>query len=83
MSAGEIEVMNKPINLEAYREWQSWPEKRWQFFLNNALCSECSRAGKNSLTSFADGYTIRKDFYGLIVEGNCSRCGKRNARCCE
>jgi len=83
MSAGEIEVMNKPINLEAYREWQSWPEKRWQFFLNNALCSECSRAGKNPLTSFADGYTIRKDFYGLIVEGNCSRCGKRIARCCE
>lgn len=61
----------------AFQEWQSWPEQDRQFFLNNALCPNCR------LTSFAPDYTVRADSFGLIVEGTCSRCGHRIARCCD
>lgn len=73
----KFEKNSGTTDIDAYREWQSWPEKRRQFFLGNALCSKCS------LTSFAPGYTIRKDRFGLIVEGKCAVCGSRIARCCD
>ena len=63
--------------IEAFQEWQSWTERDRQFFLNNALCPNCH------LTSFAPDYTVRADSFGLIVEGTCSRCGHRIARCCD
>ena len=64
-------------DLNAYRIWQSWPEKKRDLYLHNALCPNCR------VTSFAEGYNIREDAYGLIVEGVCEKCGHRIARCCD
>ena len=64
-------------DLNAYRIWESWPERRRNLYLHNALCPNCH------VTSFADGFNIRQDTYGLIIEGNCVNCGRRIARCCD
>ena len=77
MERDEFEKKSGMTDFAAYREWQSWPEERRQLYLGNAFCAKCS------VTSFAPGYTIRKDRFGLIVEGKCSVCGSRIARCCD
>ena len=64
-------------DINAYREWKSWPEMRRQMYLGNAFCSNCG------VTSFAPGFTITKDRSGLIVEGRCAVCGSEIARCCD
>ena len=64
-------------DLDACREWKSWPERRRQMYLGNSFCAKCG------VTSFAPGYTIRKDQFGLIIEGKCSVCGSRIVRCCD
>ena len=33
--------------------------------------------------SFAEGYAIRQDHYGLIIEGKCAVCGEKIARACD
>jgi hypothetical protein len=65
------------IGLDAYREWKAWPESRRQLYLGNAFCPKCG------VTSFAPGYTIRKDRFCLIVEGVCQTCGSEIARSCD
>ncbi len=70
------------VDLSAYREWQSWPEERRQLYLNNAFCHNCRQSG-HAVSSFAPGYTIRKDYYGLIIEGKCAVCGHDMARYCD
>lgn len=77
MERDEFERNRGTTDLAAYREWQSWPEARRRMYLGNAFCSKCR------VTSFAPGYTIRKDRFGLIVEGKCAVCGSRIARCCD
>ena len=69
-------------DLSAYREWMGWPEERRQLYLNNAFCPNCALSG-HAVSSFASGYTVRKDYYGLIVEGKCAVCGHDMARCCD
>jgi hypothetical protein len=77
MERDEFEKNMGTTDLAAYREWQSWPERRRQMYLGNAFCPKCS------MTSFAPGFTIRKDRFGLIVEGKCTLCGSRVVRCCD
>ena len=77
MERDEFRKGRGTTDLNAFRIWQSWPEERRQLYLHNAFCSNCH------LTSFAEGYNIRQDAYGLIVEGNCEKCGHRIARCCD
>ena len=57
------------INPNAYDEWMQYPEDVQQLFLTNALCDNCGEA------AFADGYTVRKIKYGLLIEGVCDKCG--------
>lgn len=77
MERDEFKKNKGTTDIDAYREWKSWPEKRRQLYLGNAFCSKCG------LTSFAPDFTIRKDRFGLIVEGKCAVCGSRVARCCD
>ena len=65
-------------NLEAYKIWKSWPEERRQMYLHNAFCARCG-----GVASFADSYNIRRDSWGLIVEGTCVKCGGRIRRVCD
>ncbi len=64
-------------DLNAYHIWESWPDKRRDLYLHNAFCPNCH------VTSFTEGFNIRQDAYGLIVEGNCIKCGHKIARCCD
>lgn len=64
-------------DINAYKEWKSWPEERRELYLNNAFCSNCGVA------SFAPDYSIRKDRYGVLVEGHCSKCGAKICRVCD
>ena len=64
-------------DLAAWKIWQSWPEERREMYLHNAFCRNCH------VTSFEQGYTVRQDRYGLIIEGKCAVCGERIARACD
>lgn len=74
----EFEKGAGTTDLEAYKIWKSWPEERRQMYLHNAFCGNCGGA-----TSFANGCNIRKDHWGLIVEGTCAKCGRRIRRVCD
>ena len=50
-------------------------EKR--ILLNNAWCSDCRDAN----ASFAPSYTLHADKFGIVIEGNCAKCGCAVARC--
>ncbi len=78
MERDVFEIENDTTNLEAYRIWKSWPEERRELLLNNALCSNCG-----GVTSFAPGYSVRKGKWGLILQGNCVKCGGRIRRVCD
>lgn len=77
MERDEFRKGRGTTDLNAYRVWQSWSEERRQLYLNNAFCPNCR------VTSFAEGYNIRQGTYGLVVEGNCEKCGRMIARGCD
>ena len=62
------------IDLAAYREWMKLPRDVREIYLHNAYCPKCR------MTSFARDYVIRKDFFGLVIEGTCKKCGAAIAR---
>ncbi len=76
-------MTEQTIDLDAYRIWKSWPEERRQLYLNNAFCFTCRQAGTSRVASFAPGYVIRRESYGLVVEGRCAVCGEKIARVCD
>ena len=78
MELDAFEKENGTTNLQAFKTWQSWPEERKKILLNNALCGCCG-----GLTSFAPGYTVWKDQWGLILDGNCAKCGGKIRRVCD
>ena len=65
------------FDLNAFLEWKAIPEEIREIYLHNALCSRCG------LTYISDGYEIRKEEYGLVIEGHCGKCGERVARVCS
>ena len=71
-------LANGAADQEACEIWQSWPEERRKILLNNALCGNCG-----GLTSFAPGYTVWKDQWGLILDGKCAKCGGKIRRVCD
>ena len=77
MERDEFRKGEGTTDLEAYKIWKSWPEERRQMYLHNAFCGNCR------MTSFAEGYNIRKDRWGLVVEGTCAKCGRKIARTCD
>lgn len=48
-----------------------------RILLNNAWRSDCHDAN----ASFAPGYTLRTDKFGIVIEGKCAKCGCVIARC--
>lgn len=77
MERDEFERLEGTFDFEACKEWKSWPEERRQLYLHNAFCPNCH------VTSFASGYNIRKDRFGVIIEGVCEKCGHKIIRCCD
>ena len=76
MEADEFEEGSGTTDIEALREWKDMPEDARDFFLNNAYCVNCGNA------SFKAGYNLRKDQFGIVIEGVCSKCGGRMRHCC-
>ena len=77
MERDEFEKGEGIIDLAAWKTWQSRPKERREMYLHNAFCRNCR------VTSFAEGYAIRQDHYGLIIEGKCAVCGEKIARACD
>ena len=77
MERDEFERLEGTFDFEVCKEWKSWPEERRQLYLHNAFCPNCH------VTSFASGYNIRKDRFGVIIEGVCEKCGHKIIRCCD
>ena len=78
MERDEFEKDAGTTDPEAYKIWKCWPEKRRQLYIHNAFCGNCM-----GVTSFAENYNIRKDRWGIIVEGTCVKCGCRIRRMCD
>lgn len=76
MEADEFERGHGTTDIEAVRAWKIIPEEMKQEYLNNAFCRNCG------VGSFKAGYNLRMDKFGIVIEGNCARCGKSIARCC-
>ena len=64
-------------DIRAVREWNKMPEEAKDMWLYNAFCVNCG------VTSFAKGYNLRMDKFGIVIEGKCAKCGERIARCCD
>ena len=77
MEADEFRKGEGTTDLNAYKEWKGWSEERRELYLHNAFCRNCG------VTSFPPGYEIRKDRFGLIVQGVCANCGAKIARTCD
>ena len=77
MEADEFAKGQGTTDLDAVRLWQTYPDKAKEMWLNNAYCSNCG------IGSFKTGYNLRKDKFGVVIEGYCSKCGGRMVRCCD
>jgi len=64
-------------SIEAARLWKSYSKEVKEMWLNNAFCPNCGVA------SFKPGYNLRRDKFGVVIEGFCSKCGGRIARRCD
>ena len=51
-------------------------DKEKLILLNNAWCRDCHDAN----ASFAHGYTLRADKFGIVIEGKCAKYGCAIAR---
>lgn len=63
-------------DIEAVRVWNKMLEEEREILLHNAFCFNCGVA------SFKEGYNLRMDKFGIVIEGICNKCGERIARCC-
>ena len=48
-----------------------------EIWFHNAFCINCGKV------SFKPGYSLRKDKFGVVIEGFCAKCGERIIRCCD
>ena len=77
MEMDEFRKGEGTTDVEAVRLWKSYQDEAKEMWFNNAFCLNCGVA------SFRPGYNLRKDKFGVVIEGNCSKCGGRIARCCD
>jgi hypothetical protein len=68
---------NGTTDIEAIKLWKTYPDQAKEMWLNNALCSACG------VTSFKQGYNLRKDKFGIVIQGYCAKCGRPIARVCD
>lgn len=64
-------------DIEAIRHWKNYSDEIKEMWLYNAFCINCGN------TSFKPGYNLRKDKFGVVIEGFCAKCGERIVRCCD
>lgn len=77
MEADEFQKGDGITDLEAVKLWKSYPERARDLWLHNAFCANCGAS------SFAPGYILRKDKFGVVIQGKCEKCGGPMARCCD
>lgn len=65
------------VDIATAREWAKIPAQAKRALLNSAWCPNCGT------TSFKQGYSLRKNKFGIIITGNCSVCGATVVRCCD
>lgn len=76
----EIDEFHKgkgTTDIAAVRLWNDYPDEAKEMWLHNEFCVNCGN------TSFKLGYNLRKDKYGVVIEGFCNKCGGRIVRCCD
>ena len=64
-------------DLEAVKLWKSYPDEMKEIWFHIAFCINCGKV------SFKPGYSLRKDKFGVVIEGFCAKCGERIIRCCD
>jgi|GEM_PF-751388 len=62
---------------EAVKLWNTYPDGTKDMWLHNAFCTNCR------VSSFAPGYVLRKDNFGVVIQGKCEKCGEPMTRCCD
>lgn len=62
---------------KALAAWNAMNDREKRILLNNAWCRDCHDAN----ASFAPGYALRADEFGIVIEGECAKCGCAIARC--
>lgn len=62
---------------KALATWDAMGDKEKRILLNNAWCHRCN----DGSASFAAGYTLHADEFGVVIEGKCAKCGESIARC--
>lgn len=77
MERDEYQKGEGTTDIEAIRLWKSYLDKAKEMWLHNTFCGNCG------VTSFKPGYNLRKDKFGVVIEGNCDKCDGRIVRCCD
>ena len=62
-------------DLQTAKEFNALPEDEKILATSHVFCPDCGD------TSIKKGFAIRKDKFGLVLEGECSKCGKPVTRC--
>ncbi|WP_347562658.1 nucleoside triphosphate pyrophosphohydrolase [Clostridium sp. HBUAS56010] len=63
-------------DIKALKLWSGVPQEWREILLNNVFCSNCK------LTSIVN-YAVKIEKHGLILEGECAKCGKPVTRVVE
>lgn len=74
MEADEAKSKEGIIDLKAESQWRALSDAERHMLLTTAFCRNCG------LAEFAPAYSVRRDKFGLVVEGVCSKCGAKIAR---
>ena len=73
----EFRKGERTTDIGAYSLWKSYSDEIKEMWLHNAFCFQCGNA------SFKPGYNLRKDKFGIRIEGFCNKCGGKIVRCCD
>ena len=63
-------------DMKGLHKWKMIPEGVQERLLSNVFCSVC---GETTITN----YSIKDDKLGIVLEGNCKKCGRNVARFIE
>lgn len=77
MEADEFAKGEGTTDIDAVRLWKSYPDEAKEMWLHIAFCINCGSA------SFKLGYNLRKDKFGVMIEGFCDKYERRIVRCCD
>lgn len=64
------------VDFEAIKKWAQLPKDMQARLVRNVFCLSCG-------VTMVVHYTIKNTEYGILLEGECKKCGKRIARLIE